>query len=854
MDNSRMDDFNLTISYPDTNKGKSIVDDKLDYALYNYNLQGEYLGDLKQKEFIFGEDSYTSLQNYTINIQSKLKKSCTLSDFLSFKSDCVDLMAKIIVGYKTVDAENVNSRKRYSSGLEEGSILKKIDSFKKEGDYLIIDIGGVSININFKKAMSELLMSIDSDSDGKVDESGYNYDWSIKAGSADAHFLEGDLDKYIEDNFNPQESNSNDFLSDRKASLRGLFRKVANEAIIIPLTDFGQAKVHLYHRNDASAHLLLAGTGYFDVKFLGNFNDTPDLKGLKFRIFFDRNKKIDEVDFLETNEGRPEYTSMDDLLEIEVGSTIYTLELKMPNIQDNIGGGDQPKFLDASDVIKSASYYDSTTLPESTKKEVKIHCISQGNINKFPEVKIVVSDQIMSEYPNADTIDKAIKKFQQEKLGFSGRAVDGILGPKSYNEMISNDEDSLIAKLYFALFAAFAKDAGHSENLEEDYIEAFYTPKFVSCSGRRRSTGGGVARGRSNSGGEGRSEFLGSLVSKKDCKKEYAELISTDKGKEKVRSALLADQNFMNKYKSSSSVDQDKPMKVLADYIKNFTPATTAECYIFKMIEENNTAQKAMEIGSLSSGRGGGGRFEALPTETQEQIEGCSGEAWTKEDISGLLKAIITGKTTGLNIGQKGNVFVAQVLNPNKLKNKFKDLLRKRKKGLDFPFLRSNKFYLKIIEDMSEDLAGYMNAFVKQDAKEIRRLLGKQEYEYLSDEKASPSIGRYCKTGLKRQDRSRLFMGFADLVNKNPMAIDSLAKKYIVKGYKDLDRMAPNLRESDTTDVRYTQDTWKGNAHDKTSGNILNDLVKLSNHLDRINEKAFSDRIEDIILETLGEK
>ena len=97
-------------------------------------------------------------------------------------------------------------------------------------------------------------------------------------------------------------------------------------------------------------------------------------------------------------------------------------------------------------------------------------------------------------------------------------------------------------------------------------------------------------------------------------------------------------------------------------------------------------------------------------------------------------------------------------------------------------------------------------------------------------------------------------MGFADLVNKNPMAIDSLAKKYIVKGYKDLDRMAPNLREFDTTDVRYNQDTWNSKAHDKTSGNILNDLVKLSNHLDSINEKAFSDRIEDIILETLEEK
>ena len=29
-------------------------------------------------------------------------------------------------------------------------------------------------------------------------------------------------------------------------------------------------------------------------------------------------------------------------------------------------------------------------------------------------------------------------------------------------------------------------------------------------------------------------------------------------------------------------------------------------------------------------------------------------------------------------------------------------------------------------------------------------------------------------------------------------------------------------------------------------------MVKLSNHLDNINEKAFSDRIEEIILETLG--
>jgi len=255
----------------------------------------------------------------------------------------------------------------------------------------------------------------------------------------------------------------------------------------------------------------------------------------------------------------------------------------------------------------------------------------------------------------------------------------------------------------------------------------------------------------------------------------------------------------------------------------------------------------------LPSGKGEGDSFKTLPAETQEQIEGCSGEEWTKKDVFELLKAIITGKTTGLNIGQNRG-FTAQVLNPNKLKNKFKDLLRKRKKGLDFPFLRSNKFYLNIIEDMSKDLAGYMNAFVKQDAQEIRRLLGKKEYEYLSDEKASPSIGRYCKTGFKRQDRSRLFMGFADLVNKNPMAIDSLAKKYIVKGYKDLDRMAPNLREFDTTDVRYNQDTWNSKAHDKTSGNILNDLVKLSNHLDSINEKAFSDRIEDIILETLEEK
>ena len=154
---------------------------------------------------------------------------------------------------------------------------------------------------------------------------------------------------------------------------------------------------------------------------------------------------------------------------------------------------------------------------------------------------------------------------------------------------------------------------------------------------------------------------------------------------------------------------------------------------------------------------------------------------------------------------------------------------------------------------MSEDLASYMNAFVKQDADAIRNLLGKKEYEYLSDEKASPSIGRYCKTGFKRQDRSRLFLAFSDLVNKNPMAIDSLAKKYIVKGYKDLDRLAPNIREFDTTDVRY-QTIEADDSLEKSSSNILNDLVKLSNHLDSINEKAFSDRIEDIILETLGEK
>jgi hypothetical protein len=86
------------------------------------------------------------------------------------------------------------------------------------------------------------------------------------------------------------------------------------------------------------------------------------------------------------------------------------------------------------------------------------------------------------------------------------------------------------------------------------------------------------------------------------------------------------------------------------------------------------------------------------------------------------------------------------------------------------------------------------------------------------------------------------------------MAIDSLAKKYIVKGYKDVESLAPNVREFDTSSVRYDEYSWNSQAHDKTSGNILNDLVKLSNHLDNINEKAFSDRIEEIILETLGEK
>ena len=110
-DSSRMDDFNITISYPNTNKGKSITSDNLDYALYNYNLEGDFLGRENYKSREIGGDTYTSLQDYTISIQSKLKKPCTLSDFLNFEKDCVELTAKIVIGYKDVDSNDENSRK-----------------------------------------------------------------------------------------------------------------------------------------------------------------------------------------------------------------------------------------------------------------------------------------------------------------------------------------------------------------------------------------------------------------------------------------------------------------------------------------------------------------------------------------------------------------------------------------------------------------------------------------------------------------------------------------------------------------------------------------------------------------------
>ena len=57
---------------------------------------------------------------------------------------------------------------------------------------------------------------------------------------------------------------------------------------------------------------------------------------------------------------------------------------------------------------------------------------------------------------------------------------------------------------------------------------------------------------------------------------------------------------------------------------------------------------------------------------------------WTKDDVFGLLKGIITGKTTGLNLNESAG-FTAQVLNPKKLKKKFKALLRKRKPNIDLP-------------------------------------------------------------------------------------------------------------------------------------------------------------------------
>lgn len=853
MADSRHDSFDIKFGYSGGNKGKDINTDDLNYAVYNYRLEGDHLGMKDYSMRTFGDKEYSSLQSYSIHIQSKLNNPCSLSDFLNFKNDCVDITAKVIIGYADIEADNLRSRKRFSSGLEEGVITKTITDFTTEGNYLLLDLDGIKAKINFERAKKELLLSIDNDKDGKVDSEKYNYGWEIEGGDSDVHLLEGDIEAYIQDNFNVQENQSNDFLYGRKAYLKSFMMKVADSAdgqieeLEIPISDFGDALVTDLQET------------YAIIKFTGDFYDLGDLlTRLQLYINYSNDSKIDNIvviankKMLSTEENNINFVN--NTLSFTYNQVKFKINFKSDFLVKITSVGLNNR-IDSADLISSATYAHteisegaSEATAPADKKVVNMYCLSQSNLDNFQKTKQHLIG-IMDYDPSGSTsIEEYIKTYQSDSLGLNP---DGILGPKSYSAMKIKD-----FKYFMALLIGFAQDQGawdYAKSVEslEDYLD-YYEPNYIKCPGRRRSSGGGIAEGKKSSGGEGRSESLGGLGSdEKNCEKEYQSLISTEAGKEKARNALRNNANFMEYYKQKG---EGEALTRLEEYLKKNNIDKTPECFILDSIKEGPP--------SLETDKGA---VVKLTPESQifldrNGLAECSGQDWTKEDVYNLLKGIIAtdpdreGETTGLNIGQRAGL-TAQVLNPNKLKNKFKDLLRKRKKGLDFPWFRSNEFYLNIIRRMSEDLAGYMNAFVKQDAKKIKDLLGKPEYAYLPDEITDASISRYCKTGLIRQDRGRLFLGFTDLVNKNPMAIDSIAKKYIVKGYKDLERLAPNVREFDTSDVRYDQDTWKSNnAHDKTSGNILNDLVKLSNHLDNINEKAFSDRIEEIILETLGEK
>ena len=152
-------------------------------------------------------------------------------------------------------------------------------------------------------------------------------------------------------------------------------------------------------------------------------------------------------------------------------------------------------------------------------KVLKMYCISESRIKKFPNVGDLLGSELLAAYTDVTTYTDAIKKYQKEKLEFKGRQVDGIFGPKSYGAISGKD-----SAFHEKLMSAFAQDAGFEDNIDPETIGSYYQPKYIKCPGRR----GAAPKSKTKTKTTEQENFL-LLMTIKIAKKSFNRMLAENK-------------------------------------------------------------------------------------------------------------------------------------------------------------------------------------------------------------------------------------------------------------------------------------------------------------------------------------
>ena len=462
--------------------------------------------------------------------------------------------------------------------------------------------------------------------------------------------------------------------------------------------------------------------------------------------------------------------------------------------------------------IEQLAEFTGPNLPETgsagkpSVKTVRIPCVgaSAATKSKYPDVYKILeaefgpdgpfnaSEEIDgntvflfdiddSERNKIEDLNKVIRIWQ-EGVGFSGNLVDGILGPKSFKKLVE-DGYGEAGELVFQIAKYFAKKQG----IDPELVDLKY--KFLPCP---------QGRGRP------------STKRKKDkkessCTERFIEMYNNDElFKARVTRFIKSTPKL-----EALVVDQRSIRKGLHIYLKenhgmydNVGPDITEEEALCWLLDNNNNLVTQPISESLPSGTDMTIRREHTSPSASLKGRGCSGLAWTAEDVKEFLLPILQYPErfkSGLKLGGKG-MWIAQKLKGKALGNKVRDFFARYRKDLEnnrenptfalfglrnvdmwFADERAKRdIYSRYIDSLSQSIAKFLNLIVgdlklgyrtNEQRMELTRMLGKEDYEVSDikggyDDNQGSSHKRYCKTGLVAVDRSRVVLAFFDFVEK----------------------------------------------------------------------------------------